>query len=252
MENENSNNHEKHENENGVQFKAIGKSEKMAMNMAIPAAIVIAAIIIGGSFLISNKRPVVTKTITQKNEIRPVDANDHILGNPNAKIVLVEYSDTECPYCKQFHATLQKLVAKYGQSGDLAWVYRHYPIASLHPKSHHEAEATECANELGGPKKFWEFTDAVYNTTESNNKLDPAQLPVIAKSVGLDVTAFNTCLNSGKYASKVDVDIREAQAVGADGTPYSVIITKDGTKTPLGGSVPFNDLDGIITSILDK
>jgi protein-disulfide isomerase len=224
--------------------------------LSIPISIIVAGGLIAGALYYSNikaakesaKVAVAPKEAT--GEMRPISLDDHIIGNPNADVVIVEYSDTECPYCKVFHATLQRVMSEYGQDGKVAWVYRHFPIESLHSKAPKEAEALECANELGGPTKFWEYTNLIYKTTTSNNSLDPAQLPKIAKSVGLDVTAFNTCLSSGKYKDKVEADYQDALKVGGRGTPHSVLVSKDGTKTPIQGAQPYESVKSIIDALL--
>src|SRR6185436_7093141 len=94
-----------------------------------------------------------TNTVGNRVEMEPVTEKDHILGNPNAEVIMVEYSDLECPFCKEFHSTLRRVMNEYGKDGKVAWVYRHFPIDSLHPKARKEAEATECAAELGGESK---------------------------------------------------------------------------------------------------
>jgi protein-disulfide isomerase len=232
--------------------------------LAIPIAIIIAGGLVAGSLYLSNANG--AKLAAQKTadaqaqqasatgpiDMRPVSADDHILGNPNADLVIVEYSDTECPYCKVFHQAMQQAMSEYGKDGKVAWVYRHFPISQLHSKAPKEAEATECANELGGPAKFWEFTNMVYAQTNSNNSLDPAQLPVFAKAVGLDVKAFNTCLASGKYAAKVQADYTDAVKSGGRGTPHSIFITKDGTKTPVDGALPYENLKSTIDAMLQS
>ncbi len=230
----------------------------MLEKLSVPIAIVIAGLLIGGSLYFSNMKiasqPKV-KTVelarnTDTDNMRPVSADDHILGNPNAPIKIVEYSDTECPFCKQFHSTLKQIMEVYGKDGKVAWVYRHFPIDQLHSKARKEAEATECANELGGSQKFWEFTDLVYSTTNSNNSLDPAELPKIAKKIGLDVKAFNTCLSSGKYANKVEADYQDAVKAGGRGTPNSIVVAADGTKTVIQGAQSFEAVKSIIDAIL--
>lgn len=85
-------------------------------------------------------------------------ANDHVAGSKNPKIYLVEYSDYQCPFCKNFHVTAQKLVDNYQE---LAWVYRHLPLEQLHPNAMPAALASECVAELGGNDAFWKFTDAI-------------------------------------------------------------------------------------------
>ena len=227
--------------------------------LSVPIAIVIAGGLIGGALYYSNIKTAeqmanvkVNPSTETKSEvsIREVTGDDHILGNPNADIIIVEYSDTECPYCKQFHTTLHRVIDEYGTSGKVAWVYRHFPIDSLHSKARKEAEATECANELGGPSKFWQYTNMLYETTLSNNSLDPAQLPVIAQKVGLDVKVFNTCLGSGKYAAKVEADYQDAVKAGGRGTPNSVLVMKDGSKVVVEGAQTYDTLKTTIDTLL--
>lgn len=170
--------------------------------------------------------------------LREPSDKDHFRGPKDAKIVLVEYSDTECPFCKMFHNTLLQVVKEY--PNDFAWVYRHFPIAQLHSKAAKEAEAMECAAELGGNDGFWKYMDRLMEITPSNNGLDTLELPKIATFVGLDEAKFKDCLASGKYADKVNKEIAEAQEIGAQGTPYSVLIF-DGQKYEIGGFVPFDE-----------
>lgn len=215
-------------------------------NIMVPVAIVIAgALIAGALFLTIKKSPdeaKVADTKIDKNEITidPVSAEDHILGNPKAPIMIVEFSDTECPFCKNFHATMHKVIDTYGKSGKVAWVYRHFPIDQLHPKAKKESEATECAAELGGNEKFWEYLDLIYKKTPSNNGLDLSLLPQFAEEIGLDKKEFETCLNSGKYSDKISESVEKAKIAGGQGTPYTVIITKH-EKIPISeGAIPFS------------
>lgn len=206
--------------------------DKEKNSLTVPIAIIVAGALIAGALFFSKGGGTTvanpTKVAPKNSEIAisAVNSSDHIVGSPDAKVIAVEYSDTECPFCKQFHVTMNQLINKYGKDGNFAWVYRHFPIVQLHSKAPKEAEATECAAELGGNAKFWEFTNKVYSTTGSNNSLDPAQLPKIAGEIGLNVAAFNTCLSSGKYTAEVQKDYDEATKVGGNGTPYTVLVSK--------------------------
>ena len=226
--------------------------------LSVPLAIVVAGGLIAGALYYSNiksakelaKVQVLPPSDTTADEMRPISSSDHILGNPNADIIIMEYSDTECPFCKQFHTTLRRVMEEYGKDGKVAWVYRHFPIDSLHSKARKESEATECANELGGVEKFWEYTNTLYEVTNSNNSLDPAELPKIAKTVGLDVKAFNSCLSSGKYADKVEADYQDAVKTGGRATPHSLLISKDGTKTTVQGAQAYESLKAVLDALL--
>ena len=170
--------------------------------------------------------------------LREPSDKDHWRGPKDAKIVLVEYSDTECPYCKLFHQTILKTLEKY--PNDFAWVYRHHPIAKLHSKAPKEAEATECASELGGNDGFWNYLIRLMEVTPANNGLDTLELPKIATFIGLDEAKFKDCLASGKYADKVNKEVQEIEKMGSFGTPYGILIFGD-KKYEIGGFVPFDE-----------
>lgn len=210
-------------------------------NLSVPMAIVVAGLIIAGAIFLSrgNGKPADTKVAEEKNTatpteeqpaiiaIPPLDENtDHIRGNPDAPIILIEYSDTECPFCKTFHNTLKQLMENYGKAGSFAWAYRHFPLTQLHPKAPKEAEALECAGEQGGNAKFWEYIDALFIATPSNNGLDPSELPRIAERVGLAKNLFNECLTSGKQSTRVQKEYSEAASAGGNGTPFSILFLK--------------------------
>lgn len=183
-------------------------------------------------------------------QIAPVTEKDHIRGAENAKVSLVEFSDTECPFCKRFHPTMKKIIEKYPD--DVRWVYRHFPLDSLHSKARKEAEATECAAEFGGEEKFWAYLDRLFEITPSNDRLDLAELPNIASAVGLDRGKFEECLKSGRHAGRVAQQLADAAAAGGDGTPYTVLITAKGEKFPVSGALPFEKVSQIVDQALQS
>ncbi|HBA46105.1 TPA: disulfide bond formation protein DsbA [Candidatus Nomurabacteria bacterium] len=209
----------------------------------VVSAIIIAGVIIAGAILLKGSNPPVADAPTANNNnlpisnIRPVSSSDHIIGNINAKIVIVEYSDLECPFCKVFHATMQRVVQN--SDSNVAWVYRHYPIPQLHPKAFREAEATECAYDQGGNDAFWSYTDRLFEITPANNGLDAAELPRIAEYVGLNVASFNECLESGKFTSKVQADVDDGVKAGVNGTPSSFILVKGKIIDTIPGAQPY-------------
>lgn len=209
----------------------------------IVGAILVVGILIAGAILLKgSKAPTANEPIANnaKNTTaqgRPVSSSDHIVGDMNAKIVIVEYSDLECPFCKIFHSTMHKVVDN--NNGSVAWVYRHYPIPQLHPKAFHEAEATECAWEQGGNDAFWKYTDRIFEITPSNNGLEVEELPKIAEYIGLNVASFNTCLNSGKFKDKIQADIDDGTKAGVNGTPSSFILAKGKVVDTIPGAQPY-------------
>ncbi|OHB18038.1 MAG: hypothetical protein A2544_02770 [Candidatus Zambryskibacteria bacterium RIFOXYD2_FULL_43_10] len=220
----------------------------------IPLAIIVAGGLVAAAIYFgagsSNPTPIANNTDTQAVDINLVSVTekDHIIGDKNAELVIVEYSDTECPFCKTFHKTMKEVVQNY--DGKVAWVYRHFPIAQLHSKASKEAEATECAAELGGNQVFWKYLDKIFETTNSNNSLDPNELPKIATAIGLDGNAFNACLSSSRYAELVKKSVEEAIKAGALGTPYSVIVTRDGQKILINGAEPLTMVKAKIDGLL--
>jgi protein-disulfide isomerase len=207
-------------------------------NLMIPGAIVLAGIIVAFALFASRDgggEPMASNGAGEEQaveiNIKPISEDDHILGNPNADIVIVEFSDLECPFCKNFHETMNQIINEFGKDGKVAWVYRHFPLTQLHPKAQIEAEATECAGELGGNASWWDYTNRLFEVTPSNNGLNNGleldELPQIAEDVGLNRADFEECLESGRQADTVQAQFDDAIASGGRGTPYNVLILKD-------------------------
>ncbi len=174
-----------------------------------------------------------------------IDSLRNVRGEGN--LTVVEYSDLECPFCKRFHPTMQQVVKEY--DGKVQWAYKHFPLASLHPKAAREAEATECAAKQD---KFWDYTDAIFERTPSNNKLEDSELFVAAADVGLDVDAFTECLESGETSDIVTTDLAEAQALGGTGTPFSVIIDENGeVLATIPGALPIETMRTQLDQLLN-
>lgn len=220
----------------------------LPLAVIVAGALVAGAIYFGGGGGGGNYGTQVAGTGDAPVEIASVTNKDHILGSPDAKIVMVEYSDTECPFCKVFHGTLQKIMDTYKDTG-IAWVYRQFPIVELHTRAPKEAEATECAAELGGNEIFWAYLNKVFAATNSNDTLAPTQLPAIAETVGLNVTAFNSCLQSGKYGSLIKLSVDAAYKTGAQGTPYTVIM-HGSKKAVIVGAQDYDTVKAAIDDLL--
>jgi protein-disulfide isomerase len=155
--------------------------------------------------------------------VKPVSAQDHLFGNKDAKVTLVEYSDFECPYCKVFDGIAKQIVTDY--NGQVNWVYRHYPLSFHDPMATKEAEASECIAELGGNDKFWSYVDEVYAKTQSGgNGLSMDDIYTITGNIGVSVSGVKSCIESGKYTEKVKQDIAEAENAGVTGTPGNIFI----------------------------
>ncbi len=171
---------------------------------------------------------------------------DHIRGNANAKVTLIEYSDLECPFCKTFHPTMQQIMAKYGTQ--VRWVFRHFPLDSIHSQARPEAIASECAAEQG---KFWEFIDKVYAVTPGNDGLDLSQLGNYAKEAGVkNISKFQSCVDSKKYADRVQRDSTSGAEGGVRGTPNTIIVGPNGETTIVNGAEPFSSVEAKLQQYL--
>ena len=223
--------------------------------ISIPLAIIAAGAMISLAILITKSpssnsinQPTNEKKDLSEIKISPIGNNDHILGNLKAKVIVVEYSDTECPFCKSFHGIMHQIVDNYGNK--VAWVYRHFPIDALHPKTRKEAEATECAASLAGNDGFWKYIDKIYEITPSNNKLDPALLPEIANEIGVDKQEFETCLSSQKFKDKINNYISDGTKAGVKGTPYSLVLVNGKVVDVINGAQPFDQVKTLIDKFI--
>ena len=194
--------------------------------------------------------PTVVPTIGLElnDNIKPAK-DDHINGNTNARILLFEYSDMECPYCKKFHPIAQQVVDSY--NGKVAWVYRHFPL-SFHANAQKEAEASECANELGGNTAFWKYINTLFARTSSGGEGFPlTDLVPLAGEIGLNEAKFKKCLDSDKYAERVKNDIQTGRDAGISGTPGNILFdTKTGKSKSLPGAYPFEEFKKVIDEII--
>jgi protein-disulfide isomerase len=218
--------------------------------LSLPAAIIVAGLLIAGAIFINKPAPPAppgSGSGFDTSKLAGVKADEHILGaGPANKIFIVEFSDLECPFCKLFHKTMHQVVSDYG--GKVAWVYRYFPL-SFHTKSPKEAEAAECAAQLGGNDGFWKYVDRVFEVSPTNNGLDPAELYTIASYAGLDSGAFRTCLDSGRNKSIVDADIKQGTDIGIQGTPTSFIVSGK-TIVPIEGAAPYEEVKAQIDKLL--
>ena len=236
----------------------------------IPLAIVVAGGLIAGALYFGTSGNAVAPVAVNNNAeqpaqptpqptgstdaVKPVTSEDHIKGNPNAPIKIVEYSDFECPFCKRFHDTMNEVMDKYGESGEVAWVFRQFPLEQLHPvKAQRAAVASECAAELGGNDAFWSFTDGYFvdPSTGNNRTNQDVLIPELAAAAGLDSNQFNECLESSKYDDHIAADIANAAETGGRGTQWSVMIGPDGATYPINGAQPLAAVEQLISIAKD-
>lgn len=106
-----------------------------------------------------------TSNTVELSALPPVTEDDYVRGPANARVTIVEYSDFDCPFCNQFHTTMNQIMAEY--PNDVRWVYRHYPLTQLHPNAENVARVSECVQDVGGTEKFWEFADEYFGIAGS-------------------------------------------------------------------------------------
>lgn len=183
--------------------------------------------------------------------VPPVNpTRDHIYGNPDAAVSLIEYSDFECPFCKRFHSTAKAIVDAY--DGKVNWVYRHFPLAFHNPGAKKQAEASECAAAIGGNDAFWRYSDLIYERTSSNGNGFPLDgLVPLAKEIGLDAPDFQQCLDEERYAARVVEDFEGGIRAGVNGTPGNILLhNASGEAIPRSGAAPIDALKQLIDRLL--
>jgi len=158
-------------------------------------------------------------------------------GNPKAAVVIVEFSDFQCPYCRSAEPTLKKLLAKYGDRVSLA--YRDLPLRDIHPQAQMAAEASRCAGEQG---KFWEYHDLIF---ENPGKLSREGFLEHAHNLKLDEKQFDSCLSGEKYKAQIEQDRQVGMRAGVSGTPGFII-----NGELLSGSLPQESFEKFIDEAL--
>lgn len=181
--------------------------------------------------------------------------DDPFLGDADAPIVMIEFSDFECPFCKRFYDnTLPQIKENYIDTGKVKFVYRDFPLPFHNPMATKEAIASNCAREQGGDTKFFEYHDEIFNRTESNgNGLNDADLRTIAQDVGLDMDEFNSCIQDDAQEQEVENDVEAARTTGVTGTPGFII----GRSTPDGningqlviGAQPYTAFEAVFSTL---
>lgn len=245
-----------------------------ALFTTVPGSILLASMIISVSILISggtlkvkglnaqkndnvvaqavvpvpSQKPAQVQAPAQPNPSTPVkvDISDSpVLGDKNAKLTLVEFSDYECPFCKKvFDELLPELKKNYIDTGKVRLIYKNLPLP-FHQNAAKEAEAALCAKDQGGNTAYFKYHDAIFTqTTGGGVGIALNQLPTLAQEIGLNVNTFKKCLDSGKSKAQVDKDLAEAQKVGANGTPTWFLGKTAGSDSMEGiimvGAQPFS------------
>lgn len=181
--------------------------------------------------------------------------DDPVLGDKNAPVTLIEFSDYECPFCKRhFEQTFSQIKKDYIDTGKVKLVYRDLPLSFHDPNATNQAMAANCARDQGGDTTYFKYHDEIFKRTTSNKTFSDDNLPKIAQDLGLNVSNFKSCLDTEKYKDEVQKDLADATSAGASGTPSFFIgkSTSDGIieGTKIVGAQPYTNFQSIFDSLL--
>lgn len=224
--------------------------------LLIPAAILVAGLIIAGAVVYTKKTPLpLEEKLTETEETGKtagtgeaggeaikfdIKESDHVRGDFSAPITIVEYSDFQCPFCSKFHPTVKQILEDY--PGKVRWVYKHFPLDQIHLQARPAAEAAECVFEQKGNDGFWQFSDSLF---ENQEELGEVLYKELAGQLSLNLEQFNDCLTSRKYKNKVEEDYQEGVVKGVQGTPGNFV-----NGLPLAGAVPYATLKAVVDQVL--
>lgn len=173
-----------------------------------------------------------------------------VLGNPDAKVTLVEFGDYQCHFCNVFfHETEGQIITDYVDTGKVKMVFKDYNI--IGPDSVTASHGAHCANNQG---MFWEYHDTLYShwTGENNGWASYENLESYAKDIGLDISEWSECVNSGEHSNVILNSNADGKALGLGGTPAFFVIGPDGKTTQLSGAQPFEVFEGLLDAELAK
>lgn len=240
--------------------------------LTTPRAVLIGALLISISILISGGiikiapktagskvAPVASpqaQPLQQPTSAKVSVDDDPVLGNKDAKVTMIEFSDYECPFCKRhFDQVYPDLKKDYIDTGKIKLVFRDYPLPFHDPMATFEAKAADCTREQGGDDAYFKFHDQVFTNTKSNgNGLTKDQVYQIAANLGLNQASFKACADSDKFAAEIKKDITDGSAAGVSGTPTFLIGKSDSSGTIDGtivvGAQPYSAFQAVIDPLL--
>lgn len=199
-------------------------------NIKLFGSILLVGLLVIGGFWLSKNTPKgeqksakVSDVSNDEISVVPPNKNDYMQGGENAEIILVEYSDVDCPFCKRFHASVQNIVKKY--DGKVSWAYRQFPL-TIHPYSMSKSITSLCVGKNYGSEAFFDYTNSIMADNDSGSK-DNAL--AVAKSLGFDETKIANCVaNDTEIQNRISQEMEDATTAGLQGTPFTLVFNKDG------------------------
>lgn len=227
-------------------------------SITTPVAIILAAILISASHL--GYAMIIAKSAnTTPLELfkgRPIDKTDLAVGKTNSDVVIVEYSDTECPFCAQLHPTIKKIREEYGSK--VSFVYRYFPLTQIHPDAFDEARAVYCTGKIAGAEKRMDYINEMftYKIGKQNMVLPKGGRESLAKNIGIDGKIFNECMQSQDPANAVNASTQDGIVAGVEGTPATFVLIKNGGKyevvSLVSGARPYEFFKAVIEEALSR
>lgn len=199
------------------------------IKLSTPSAIILGAIILAVSHV--GYGYVISKNQSNSNATfftgKLIDDKDYIWGNKKSDVIVMEYSDPECPYCVQFHSTVKQMQEEYKDK--ISFVYRHFPLTQIHSNAFDEARAISCAGKVGGDEGYFNY---INNFFDYKLKNQTTQLPKngkenIAKEVNLNIESFNACMTNKDTEQDVTDSLNDGVAAGVEGTPATFVLLKN-------------------------
>lgn len=218
----------------------------------IPVAIIAAGLLVAISVYVVRTTHVLGAPKGDVTAVTPVSSSDHLIGSPSAPVMIIEYADIDSSYSKAFQKTMEQLMVEYAPAGKVGWVYRHFPLIDQYPNSEQHAEAAECASALGNGKAFWSFIDLMQAYAPGDQQFDPSNYDTVASSIGVDASRFDSCMTAHTYLQKVNADITNGIAIGADASPYVVVLVHGQKPIAISGSLPYGAMKKIIDQSIAK
>lgn len=173
-----------------------------------------------------------------------ITEDDYVLGSRDATVVLVEYSDFECPFCARFAPTAKQIVEN--NPGDVALAYRHYPLG-FHPNAQSAAEASECVGREGGEDAFWAYHDLLFQNAEN---LGMETYVRLANEVGVNGEVIRTCIDNGDMTERVTQQFTIGQQAGVSGTPGTIVFVNGEAQELIPGALGLDQVQATIDQYL--
>lgn len=233
-------------------------SKFSSLRLTTPTAIILAALLISVSHITYGF--IVSKPVSgQQLELfkgRAIDKTDLAIGKTDSDVIVVEYSDTECPFCAQLHPTMKQLKEEYASK--ISFVYRYFPLTQIHPNAFDEARAVYCVGKVGGAEKRVAYVDEMftYKISKQNMTLPKGGRESLAKNIGIDMTAFNECLQGPESGDTVNAGIQDGITAGVEGTPATFVLLKKKDTyevvSLVGGARPYEYFKAVIEEALSR